>query len=115
MPELSAAARELSDAERDRLASKHLDGRLWRVVYLQGFGWPLCERRELTKRTYKSPQDAARMLVEIARLPTHHKLIGVWTTRCSWSIVDELPAPLTNDNPEERHDSPTDTNEAARV
>lgn len=57
---------------------------LWRVVWLEGFGWPECERQELTQRTYTSRDQAAKMLATIERLPSHHRLIGVWRTDTQW-------------------------------
>jgi len=57
---------------------------LFRVEWYEGFGWPECERRERTHRTYESLEAAMRMVDTIRSLPDHHALIGVWRTDTEW-------------------------------
>lgn len=71
-----------------------LPKRLWRVEYLEGFGWPICTRREHARRTFTSAQHAADFVATLDRWPEHHRLLGVWTTDTDWHAVDldNLPA-----------------------
>lgn len=84
-----------------------LPDRMWRVVFMEGSGWPHCDKRRLKQRTYKSPSDARRMIDTIWSLPSHHLLIGVWTARAQWQpvLVDELPERLTNETPSPEEDN----------
>lgn len=76
---------------------------LYRVEFMQGFGMPEVYKREHSKRTYDSAEDAGRMVATIRRWPDHHDLIGVWVTETSWSAVDpeSLPVPEYQTEPPE--------------
>jgi len=62
---------------------------LYRVEWLEGFGWPECTRKERTHRTYTNPDDARSMVATIRALPSHHELIGIWQTSTDWIEVPE--------------------------
>lgn len=68
---------------------------LYRVVWLEGFGWPECTRRELRQRNYGSARVAAEQVASIRLWPDHHVLVGVWLTNTAWSQFDAdmLPQP----------------------
>lgn len=76
--------------------------RIWRVEFSEGFGYPEPYKRELSKRTYETAADAAQMVRSIAAHPTHHDLVGVWTTPCDWEPVD--PAGLPTPDDQEGHE-----------
>ena len=63
---------------------------LFRVEYMEGFGWPKRTRQERTKRTYESREDAARMVATIEALPSHHELIAVWQGTVDWTEIPPL-------------------------
>lgn len=66
---------------------------LYRVEFWQGLGFPKCDRRERARRTYDSSDDARKMVAEIERLPSHHRLERVWLGRVEWSdITSEFAA-----------------------
>lgn len=75
--------------------STRLPERLYRVVFDQGYGYPVPYKRERTQRTYATAEQAARQVAIIAEWPQHHRLVGVYTTPCEWESVDldELPIP----------------------
>jgi hypothetical protein len=68
----------------------------YRVVYWEGFGWPECTDRRRAVRRFDTAEDAARLLEEIARLPDHHKLIGVWVSACRWERAN-ISSPLSGE------------------
>lgn len=65
-----------------------LPGTLYRVEYLEGFGWPERTRQERTKRTYDTADSAARMVDTIQALPSHHRLLHVYRGRVRWTEIN---------------------------
>lgn len=81
------------DVPRAELAPQ-LPRTLVHVEALVGYGWERCTRREREARNFTSPFAAARWIANLAKLPSHHRLVGVW--RCEapeWTALDldELP------------------------
>lgn len=74
---------------------------LYRVEFMEGFGFPECDRQERTKRTYENARDATAMVAEIKRHPDHHRLLGVYKCSPHWEKVTdtiERLADLTVEN-----------------
>ena len=84
---------------------------LWRVVWLEGYGWPRCRDRRLKQRTYAVAADAARMVTAIKKLPSHHILIAVYTTGVEWNPVTEEVVALAATIEQERNDGYIDNDE----
>lgn len=79
-----------------------LPERLWRVVFDQGFGYPVPYKRERTQRTYSSAEAAARQVAILAEWPRHHRLVGVYTTATAWEEVDPATLPVPSPPDEEQ-------------
>jgi hypothetical protein len=89
-----------------RLVKVELPTELYRVAYLEGFGWPRCERQELKYRNFADVRALGHLLREIERLPTHHQLLGLWRTETTWSPI--AAGPYKQENHAYADDDPTD-------
>lgn len=58
--------------------------RMFRVEFMEGFGFPKCTRRERTKRNFETAEDCARFVATLRALPSHHEVLGVYETGTSW-------------------------------
>lgn len=85
---------------------------LWRVVADVGYGWPTRTRQERKRRTFTKEVDAARWIVSIRGLPSHHDLVAVYRTAglndagITWKPcdLDELVAELATKHVDEWSD-----------
>lgn len=67
---------------------------------------PEVYKREQSKRTYETAEDAGRMVAAIRALPSHHDLIGVWRTNTVWEKVDPDSLPVSIPNPSAFEEDP---------
>lgn len=94
-----AAARSEADTPAGYDSRVKRPTRMFRVEFMQGFGYPDCVHRSETKRNFEDAGDAARLVADIQAMPSHHVLLGVYETRVMWEGVP--PGVLPDVDPSE--------------